>query len=175
MTNKQKQCLLSYLGHYSGAIDGIWGPQSRQAEEAFRLRRGLGDGDGLEDALRKAVAEDPEDWWEGIVHFRREEFACKCGRYCDGWPAEMDRTVVEAADALRSHFGVPAIVSSGLRCPAHNTNSGGVVGSRHLRGKAIDLKVVGKSSREVLSYVQSLPQIRYAYAINGQYIHMDVN
>ena len=98
MTNKQKQCLLCYLGLYGGAIDGIWGKQSRQAEAAFRRERGLRDEDILEDALRKAVAEAPEDWWSGIAHFRREEFACKCGRYCDGWPAEMDRTVVEAAE-----------------------------------------------------------------------------
>ena len=175
MTNKQKQCLLCYLGHYSGAIDGIWGKQSRQAEAAFRRERGLLDEDILEDALRKAVSEAPEDWWSGIAHFRREEFACKCGRYCDGWPAEMDRTVVEAAEALRSHFGAPAIVSSGLRCPKHNANSGGVANSRHLRGKAIDLRVVGKSSQEVLVFLKALPQIRYAYAINGQCVHMDVN
>ena len=53
MTNKQKQCLLYYLGHYSGAIDGIWGAKSRQAEAAFRRERGLLDEDILEDALRK--------------------------------------------------------------------------------------------------------------------------
>ena len=36
MTIKQKQCLLTYLGYYTGAIDGIWGDKSRQATEAFQ-------------------------------------------------------------------------------------------------------------------------------------------
>ena len=36
MTVKQKQCLLAYLGYYTGVIDGIWGPQSQQATESFQ-------------------------------------------------------------------------------------------------------------------------------------------
>lgn len=36
MTLEQKQCLLRYLGYYSGDIDGIWGEQSQQATEAFQ-------------------------------------------------------------------------------------------------------------------------------------------
>lgn len=37
MTLKQKQALLSYLGYYSGAIDGIWGEQSKGATVGFQL------------------------------------------------------------------------------------------------------------------------------------------
>ena len=35
MTIVQKQCLLKFLGHYRGSIDGLWGSQSQEAAEAF--------------------------------------------------------------------------------------------------------------------------------------------
>lgn len=36
MTIKQKQCLLAYLGYYTGTIDGSYGPLSQRATEAFQ-------------------------------------------------------------------------------------------------------------------------------------------
>ena len=33
MTIKQRQCLLTFLGHDTGGVDGIWGPKSRNATE----------------------------------------------------------------------------------------------------------------------------------------------
>ena len=36
MTIKQKQCLLYYLGYYTGAIDGLWGRKSREATQKFQ-------------------------------------------------------------------------------------------------------------------------------------------
>lgn len=37
----------------------------------------------------------------------------------------------------------------------------------------MDFRVKGKTSAQVLTYVKTLP-IRYAYAIDGNYVHMDV-
>lgn len=170
MTIKQKQCLLCYLGYYNGTIDGIWGPQSRAAENAFKTDYGI-DADLLEAVCKGA----PGDWWEDVEFFEKAEFACKCGRYCRGYPAELNRTLVQAADRVRKHFGAPVIVSSGLRCPTHNANVGGVANSRHLSGKAMDFCVTGKTAAAVLEFIQQQPQIRYAYAIDGQYVHMDVD
>lgn len=177
MTTKQKQCLLCYLGYYNGVIDGIWGEQSAAAAMAFQQNHGLtpdgifGPATGAK--ILEAITGGAEDWWEQIVFFRREEFACKCGR-CGGYPAEMEKAVVQAADRVRKHFGCPVIVSSGLRCVTHNANVGGVANSRHLSGKAVDFCVTGKSAGEVLDYVHQQPEIRYAYAIDGQFVHMDI-
>ena len=170
MTDRQKQCLLAYLGYYSGAIDGIWGQQSRQAENQFRQDYGA-DAQLLDIICRETQA----DWWDGIEFFRRAEFACKCGQYCDGYPAEMDKTLVQTADRVRRHFGAAVLVSSGLRCSRHNRNVGGVENSRHLSGKAMDFCVTGETASAVLEFVQQQPEIRYAYAIDGSYVHMDVN
>ncbi len=181
MTNKQKQCLLTYLGYDCGGIDGIWGPRSRSATKAFQEAYGLrADGDFGPETEGKILAvicqgEPLQDWWEEIRFFTRGEFACKCGRFCGGYPAEPDRSLVGAADRIREHFGVPVTVSSGLRCQRHNANVGGVSNSRHLTGKAMDFAVAGKTAAAVLEFVQQQPEIRYAYAIDGSFVHMDVD
>lgn len=178
MTIQQKQCLLCYLGYYAGAIDGIWGGKSAAATAAFQRDHGLTAdgvfGNDTREKILEVIAQEPEDWWEEIQYFTRAEFACKCGCYCDGYPAEMNRTLVQTADRIRKAFGTSAIVSSGLRCQKHNANVGGVVNSRHLSGKAVDFCITGKTAREVLALVLQQPEIRYAYAIDGQFVHMDV-
>lgn len=170
MTIKQKQCLLCYLGFYTGAIDGIWGPKSEAAlkefREAYRVSGEYGE------ALIKAVAED--DWWSRIRHFTRAEFACKCGVHCDGYPAEIRRELAELADDIRAHFEKPAIVISGLRCEQHNADVGGVANSQHIYGEAVDLKIPGVSAGELVDYIRLLPGVRYVYAINDTNVHFDI-
>ena len=180
MTIKQKQCLLCYLGCYDGIPDGIWGEQSIEGTRQFQQRWGL-EADGIfgpatEAAIRKAVSEEKpreEIIWEDIQYFRPEEFACKCGK-CGGWPGEVSRVLLCTADRVREHFDSPAVVSSGLRCPEHNTAVGGAAASRHMTGRAMDFRIAGKNAGQVLAFVQAQPEIRYAYAIDGQYVHMDV-
>lgn len=194
MTVFQIQCLLAYLGYYTIPVDGITGPGTRAAVTAFQKDFGglVVDGipgDATQKALRHAVAygidrpdtstetaKPPDDFWADIQYFTREEFRCKCGgKYCNGFPAEPSETLVRLADQVRKHFGSPMIVSSGLRCQQHNDNQpGSVPNSRHIVGKAVDFSVIGHNAVEVLSYVVTLPEIRYAYQIDGSYVHMDV-
>lgn len=120
MTIQQKQCLLCHLGLYSGAIDGIWGPKSAKAEAQFRQNQGLSPTEALESALLDAIRPEQNHWWDTVPHFRKEEFVCKCGQFCDGYPAEPDKILVEAAEKVRNHFAAPVLISSGLRCQTHN-------------------------------------------------------
>jgi hypothetical protein len=183
MTNKQKQHLLAYLGYYVGAIDGEFGTLSKTATKAFQKDFGLTPdgicGSETEKALCHAVCygiskkqDEPEsgDFWDGIKYFRKEEFACRCG--CGA--SEMNKKLIKTADKVREHFGKPITVSSGRRCTTHNARDGGVSNSRHLSGKAMDFCVSGVPSSTVLAYVQKLPEIRYAYAIDGSFVHIDV-
>ena len=78
-------------------------------------------------------------FWDEIRYFKKPEFACKCGKYCDGYPAEIDMDMVKIADQIRAKIGKPITVNSGLRCKTHNANVGGVSNSQHLLGKAADL------------------------------------
>ena len=185
MTDKQKQCLLYYLGYYKGNIDGKWGSKSKEAAKAFQKDYGLTADGIIGEKTSKALAQaitygmptktTKKDWWDDIEYFEKSEFACKCGgKHCKGYPAEMNEKIVKVADKIRKHFGVKVIVSSGLRCAKHNTNVGGVTNSRHKLGKAIDFCVVGKTSKEILAFVNKQSDIRYTYAINDHFVHMDV-
>lgn len=169
MTLKQKQALLAYLGCYDGPLDGLWGEKSQRATIDFqRDFVGLSVdgicGEQTEKALKHSVAygidgkSDSTDYtgvqnnntvnstdnnagtvWDEIKYFKKPEFACKCGKYCDGYPAEIDMNMVKIADEIRSRIGKPIHINSGLRCKTHNANVGGVSNSQHLFGNAADL------------------------------------
>lgn len=181
MTIKQQQCLLTYLGYDPGVIDGVDGKRTQAALSAFTADYGVG-AEGLVGAVAGTLAKKSTKidktgtFWDGIKHFKRAEFVCKCGgRYCNGDTAEMNPELVRLADRVREHFNKPIRVTSGIRCPKHNANSGGVANSRHLSGKAMDFSVEGFTASMVLAYVQTLPGIRYSYAIDSHHVHMDVN
>ncbi len=196
MTILQIQCLLQYLGYYTITVDGIWGQGSEQATTDFQKAEGL-EVDGIpgklsQAALLDAVAKgrfkatdttqpDSGDtgtealWWKDIKYFTREEFRCKCGgKYCNGFPAEPQEGMVRAVDNVREHFGKAFTPNSGVRCPTHNANVGGVSNSRHLYGKAVDFHVPGKTAAQVLAYLATLPGLGYCYDIDGTSVHMDI-
>ena len=164
------------------AIDGLAGMETSTAVAAWQSAHGqavtgIADVPTLHLILDTAADKNPtsENWWDGIKYFSRSEFKCKCGgKYCSGFPVEPEQLLVEQADQVREHFGARVYVSSGIRCEIHNANEGGVAGSRHKLGKAMDFRVEGKSASAVLAYVKTLPAIRYTYAIDGSYVHMDV-
>jgi hypothetical protein len=158
------------------AIDGLAGRETKDATVQWQAEHDLTP-DGIAGVKTRAKIQEVADdvgWWADIRYFVPKEFACKCGRYCDGYPAQMQRSVVELADRARAELKGVGFVSSGLRCPRHNANVGGVSNSRHLNGKAIDLRIEGKSAKQTLAWVQKQPEVRYAYAIDANYVHMDV-
>lgn len=196
MTITQRQHLLAYLGYYVGKVDGIWGTLSKTACSAFQKDRKLpSDGIGgteTDTALKNAVSHDlfksepvvDEDtnvptttgtFWDHIRYWKREEFRCKCGgKYCNGFPAEPDQTLVELVNSLRANAGKPGHASSGLRCKTWNSIQGGVANSRHMTGKALDFYIEGLSGAQLLARAQADKRTRYAYIIDGQWVHVDV-
>lgn len=163
MTIQQIQNLLQYLGYYTIQVDGISGPGTTAAIEAFQTDFGGLCVDGVageatQKALTHAVAYGMEKntstsqpsssqtgtFWDNIQYFTREEFRCQCkGKYCNGFPYEPDETLVKICDEIRRRAGVPISIvnagGSGVRCPTHNAEVGGVSNSWHLYGKAADL------------------------------------
>ena len=150
MTPRQKQGIMALAMapdgnfYYNDALDGLWGPKSQAAAERF-LRDFTGEG---------TTEDSPEvDFWDTVKYFRREEFRCKCGKFCNGFPVEPDETMVRYADAIRERLGVPLNVNSGIRCPQHNANVGGVKNSRHVLGTACDLGAPAGISPEKMARV----------------------
>lgn len=194
MTTKQRQHLLAFLGYYVGDVDGEWGALSKTACTAFQKDFGGINVDGFggtetDKALCHSVAygmpakkvdkSEKEDitgtFWDEIEYFTRDEFKCKCGgRYCNGYPAEMQEAVVKIADSARAHFGKPAHVISGLRCQQWNAHEGGVANSQHMYGEAIDLRIDGVDSETLRQFVASQPGHRYSYCINSTNVHFNI-
>ena len=160
------------------AIDGLAGLETKDATVRWQTEHGLTP-DGIAGVntrtkITEESADEDDNWWHSIRYFSRKEFACKCGKYCDGYPAQMQRGLVELADRAREELEGVGFVSSGLRCPQHNANVGGASNSRHLSGRAIDLRIEGKSARQTLAWAHKQPEVRYAYAIDTNYVHMDI-
>lgn len=186
MTIKQRQCLLFYLGYYVGSIDGKWGTLSKVATKAFQKDFGL-TADGIcgadtEKAMAHAVcygmpAKKAEsatgDFWDGVKHFKRSEFKCKCGK-CGGFPVEPDKKLVELLVQIREHFDSPVTITSGVRCKTHNTNVGGASSSQHLYGTAADFKVKGKTPKEVAAYCETLLPKSGGIGLYSTWVHVDV-
>lgn len=190
MTNDQKQCLLRYLGYYTDDVDGIWGANSKSATKEFQKDNGLNETGNFDTATQnKALAHisaktgfkktansgTKSGWWKDIKHFTRDEFKCKCGgKYCKGYHAEPQEKLVRVLDKIRENLGVSVEIISGVRCVKHNANVGGVSNSRHMSGKAADIRAKGKSANQLLAEVQKHPEVRYAYKINSTNVHVDI-
>ena len=68
-------------------------------------------------------------------YFKESEFTCKCG--CG--KNNISQELVTRLDAAREEAGVPFVVTSGCRCEKRNKEAGGVAGSSHLKGMAVDI------------------------------------
>lgn len=87
-----------------------------------------------------------------MIHFKRKEFACKCGCGFD----VMDIELINLLEILRAHFDQPISVHSGCRCKKHNKLSGGSKKSQHLFGKAADITIKNTTPRQVQDYIDKI-------------------
>ena len=70
------------------------------------------------------------------------EFRCKCS-YKDCNYTLISYNLKKSWELTRRAFGRPLKINSGFRCQKHNSAIGGVSGSRHLLGEAIDISHSG--------------------------------
>jgi uncharacterized protein YcbK (DUF882 family) len=171
MTELQINSLLCYLGYFD----------TKEALKKFQEDNGLsvsGTCDAeTEKALLDAVSEDDhekDDFWGGIKYFTRDEFKCKCGKYCNGFPVEPDERLVRFLDGLREHFGVPVTVTSGVRCKQHNANVNGASRSQHMLGNAADIKVRGIDPVDVYEYADEKFGKSGGVGLYKNFTHVDV-
>lgn len=186
MTIKQRQCLLFYLGYYTGSIDGKWGKKSTAATKKFQAEYGIESNGVCDTATEKALthaiaygmpvkkAENAAgDFWSGVEHFKRSEFKCKCGK-CGGFPVEPDEDLVQLLEKIRNHYGAAVTITSGVRCKTHNTNVGGASSSQHLKGTAADIKVKGVKPADVAAYAETLLPGTGGIGRYSTFTHVDV-
>jgi len=105
-------------------------------------------------------------------YFTLDEFKCKhCGAN------QIDPALVLELDELRHRFRKPLLISSGYRCPAHNSkvSKTGLYGP-HTTGKAADIAI---SHGDALALLKLALQMRFTgIGINqkggGRFLHLDI-
>ena len=103
--------------------------------------------------------------------FKPSEFRCPCGR-CTGYPTWLRVNEAKHVQTIRSHYGKPMKVTSGLRCEYENSRlSGSSRSSAHMKGKAVDFYMAGVTDTEAhrraaISYIKRLKHHNYTYG-NG--------
>lgn len=197
MNIKQQQLLLSFLGYYTGTIngitnpqaairkfqtdysldiDGIWGPQTEG-----KIREVIGDPKkekkhGNTTVVNQQVVNKPstgDAFWDGIKYFKPAEFQCKCGCGANN----INHDLVKILEKVREHFGKPVIINSGVRCKTHNARVGGVSNSQHLDtyGTAADIATIsGTTPSAMAAYVETLMPNTGGIGIYSWGIHVDV-
>lgn len=206
MKTKLIQLLLAALAEKIGRkemdpvyIDGILGPKTNAAVDAFwaafgspsdnglsdeviinaishALCYGLPEAEGAGDDVSPAEPDqnDAQVLDTGYPYFALSEFRCKCADpSCIGKSMRPTDALLRKLVDIRARFGQPVTISSGIRCPAHNAAVGGVSNSYHLSGRAADISVRGYTADQVAAYCSGL-QLHYYYKIDSSYVHVDI-
>ena len=154
-------------------VDGIVGEQTQ-----IRLKDAVWQDRFAKDNTVHISGQPPDrmgTFGDSIKYFTLDEpyIACPCGR-CGGFPVEPAEKLMRLADAVRETAGRPMIPTSTVRCKTHNAEVGGVWNSRHLLGHAMDFRIPGLTSDQILAIVRQQKDVVYSYAINDQCVHMDI-
>lgn len=104
------------------------------------------------------------------AHFKRSEFACKCGCGFD----DVNPLLVEVLEDVRNHFDEPVFISSGCRCKQHNHAVGGKQHSQHVLGNAADIKVKCIEPKAVADYLESKYPDKFGIGRYRTFTHVDV-
>ena len=73
--------------------------------------------------------------------------------------APLDSRLWEGLEILRVALDTPIIINSGYRCEKHNKKIGGLPNSRHMKGQAADIAIVGGLTFErVFAVLEQIPQ-----------------
>ena len=160
--------------------DGIIGANTIAAVKRFQKKKGL-TADGIigvktltkinQQTFRQSID------WSKVKYFKKTEFRCDCGgKYCDGYPAEIDPVLVQLLEKTRRHYGKPVQITSGLRCRARNNQlSGSSPASKHMDGKAADIWIVGTEADNdaLVKWFRSQSCTGYSYTGFGA-VHVEV-
>ena len=92
----------------------------------------------------------------------------------------LKKLCVNVLEPLRDILKAPIIVNSGYRCKRLNKAIGGATNSQHVEGKAVDIKVVGKSVDEVFEAIGNsgiiFDQVISEFATkNSGWVHVSFN
>ena len=105
-------------------------------------------------------------------YFTEKELQCKGTGECN-----MDDNFMLKLEELRKKYNTPMIITSGYRHPAHNVAIGGSRYSAHIKGRAVDVQVVGKDALRLVRLALECGMTGIGVAQRGphekRFIHID--
>jgi len=103
------------------------------------------------------------------AHFKRQEFACKCGCGFDTVDAEL----LKILESERNYWGKPITINSGARCKDYNAKVDGKKHSQHLLGRAADFTVKGVEPTDVANRLNSIYPDKFGIGWYKGFTHID--
>jgi zinc D-Ala-D-Ala carboxypeptidase len=109
------------------------------------------------------------------AHFQEDEFRCSCPLHKNGTePVPIDPRLIELLEDIRGYAGIPLVITSGYRCPAHNEEAGGKSTSAHQTGEAADIFVSGSIDRFKLLEAAFMCGVK-RIGVGKDFLHVDVS
>ena len=102
-------------------------------------------------------------------YFSLYEFECSC---CNRVMLSPD--LLTRLDRLRGVINRPIYINSGYRCKEENQRVGGVPGSYHLLGMAVDIHVKEILLSDLLVYAQGIEFNGIGFYENKNFLHLDI-
>lgn len=84
----------------------------------------------------------------------------------------MDKKLLDMLEQARSIADVPFVINSAIRCEAHNARSGGVGGSSHLTGNAVDIRALDSYTKYRIVYGLFMAGFK-RIGIYSDFVHCD--
>lgn len=110
-------------------------------------------------------------------NFTWAEFACRCGQCKADFPPSVKKQLLRLApalQALRNAVG-PVRITSGYRCPAHNTAVGGAKASQHVLGLAADIVSRAHTPAQLAAAAEAIPAFKAGgIGLYPSWVHVDV-
>lgn len=168
---KERQRYLTKLGYYTGKIDGIEGAGTKKAykqlQKKYFIRKS--DIDGIYGNNTEKLLINAYRIKIYTKNFKLEEFKCECnGKWCTGYHEILSINLLKNVQKLRNKYG-SLTITSGLRCTNYNSNIGGIRGSKHTQGKAVDFftsytfKSLTNRKGAIDWYIKNCNSVNYAY------------
>ena len=101
--------------------------------------------------------------------FRLHEFACPC---CN--KIMLDEILYHKLYQLRIKVNSPIIINSGYRCQEYNKIVGGVAGSYHTLGLAVDISIPGMVLIDIYHMAKELNFTGIGFYELKNFLHLDV-
>lgn len=171
---KKRQQYLKNLGFYKAKLDGIEGIKTKDAYRKLQKKYFIRskDIDGIYGNNTDKLLINAEMVRKYTKNFKLNEFKCECnGKYCTGYPTFLNVNLLKYTQKLRNKYG-SLIITSGLRCTRYNSLIGGIRGSKHTLGKAIDWytpytsKSFNNRKKAINWYANNCINMNYSYC-NG--------